>query len=144
MRVLVVGASGFIGSAIVARMRAEGHQTVAIVYSPAPSPDGETHAIELAKATAANWPVYLKDVDAVVNCAGVLQDSPRDSTQAVHVTGPATLFAACEKYGVKRVIHFSAVGVDDPLSTFSKTKCEAEEALRRTNLEWAILRPSRR
>jgi uncharacterized protein YbjT (DUF2867 family) len=141
VRVLVVGASGFIGSGIVARLRAEGHDTVAIVHSPAKQ-GGQVYAIELANTTVEVWSAHLTEVDVVINCAGVLQDSPRDSTKAAHVTGPATLFAACEKSGVRRVIHFSAVGVDNPLSAFSKTKLKAEQALRQTGLDWVILRPS--
>ena len=36
-----------------------------------------------------DWAQHLQGIDAVVNCAGVLQDSPRESTQGVHVDGLA-------------------------------------------------------
>jgi uncharacterized protein YbjT (DUF2867 family) len=79
----------------------------------------------------------------VVNCAGVLQDSARDSTGAAHRDGPAALFAACEAAKVKRVIHFSAMGADKgALSDFSRSKMEGDAALMATSLDWVILRPS--
>ena len=54
----------------------------------------------------------LFGVDAIVNCAGTLQDAPGDSTAGVHHKGVASLIAACEKMGVRRFIHLSAIGVD--------------------------------
>ena len=59
-----------------------------------------------------DWTPHLAGIDAVVNCAGVLQDSPRDSTAGVTSTAPRALFAACEAAGVRRVIHLSAIGVE--------------------------------
>jgi uncharacterized protein YbjT (DUF2867 family) len=68
--------------------------------------------LDIADATdPKDWWPHLVGVDAVVNCAGVLQDSPRDSTIGVHHDGAAALFLACEK-GVRRVVHVSAIGVD--------------------------------
>jgi uncharacterized protein YbjT (DUF2867 family) len=82
-------------------------------------------------------------MDAVVNCAGTLQDSVRDSTAHVHSMAPAALWEACERAGVRRVIHFSAMGVDrGGLTGFSRTKLEGDEALTRRDLDWVILRPS--
>src|SRR5438477_306978 len=60
--------------------------------------------LDIAKATSpADWLPHLAGIDAVVNCAGVLQDSPRDFTAGVHADGAAALFAACEQAGARRV-----------------------------------------
>jgi uncharacterized protein YbjT (DUF2867 family) len=90
-----------------------------------------------------NWLPLLKGIDAVINCVGVLQNSTVDSTQAAHASGPAALFAACEKAGVRRVIHFSAIGIDRATpSDFSRSKAIGDKALMASNLDWVILRPS--
>jgi uncharacterized protein YbjT (DUF2867 family) len=90
-----------------------------------------------------DWVPHLKGIDAVVNCAGVLQDGGQDSTDAAHATGPAALFAACEQVGVRRIIHLSAIGVDrETPSAFSRSKSLGEKALMATGLDWVILRPS--
>ena len=93
--------------------------------------------------TPGAWLPHLQNVDAVVNAAGVLQDSARDSTGAVHRDAPAALWKACEQAGVRRAIHFSAMGVDrGGLSDFSRSKREGDEALKARELDWVILRPS--
>ena len=91
----------------------------------------------------ADWLPLLKDIDAVVNCAGVLQDSPMDSTAGVHAKGARALFEACERLGIRRVVHLSAIGVERATPTsFSKTKLEGDRDLQERDLDWVILRPS--
>ena len=148
MRVLVAGANGLIGSAVVARLLAAGHEVVGVARDTArPTrrvPAARWLAIDIAAATRPeDWLPQLAGVDAVVNCAGVLQDSARDSTRAVHVDGAGALFAACERAGVRRVVQISAIGVDrGPVTSFAATKREGDEALMRRDLDWVILRPS--
>ncbi|WOH83252.1 NAD(P)H-binding protein [Bradyrhizobium sp. BEA-2-5] len=101
-------------------------------------------SIDLNEATSPSyWLPHLDGVEAVVNCAGVLQDSPKDSTSMVHHRGIANLFAACEQLKIRRVIHFSAIGVDRQTpSAFSETKLSGDKALIARDLDWIILRPS--
>ena len=85
----------------------------------------------------------LDDVDAVINCVGVLQDGAGDSTRLAHVEGPRALIAACERAGVRRLIHISAVGADDTAGTaYARTKAETERLVEASALDWLILRPS--
>jgi uncharacterized protein YbjT (DUF2867 family) len=145
MRVMVVGASGLIGSAVCARLAARGDAILAAVHrradlGPAPA---DVIQIDLARATEADWLRRLSGVDAVVNCAGLLQDAPGESTRGVHASGAAALFRACERAGMRRVIHVSAVGVDhDTPTEFSRTKFMGDQTLMECNLDWVILRPS--
>src|SRR5690606_36474488 len=89
------------------------------------------------------WLPCLAGVAAVVNCVGALQDGAQESVAEAHVTAAATLFRACEQAGVRRVIHFSAIGVDrEQPSAFSATKLEGDRFLMERDLEWIILRPS--
>lgn len=89
------------------------------------------------------WLPHLDGIDAVINCVGILQDAPGDTTRAAHVSGPAALFAACEEAGVRRVVHLSAIGVDRAtLTEFSISKAAAEADLAQRDLDWVILRPS--
>jgi uncharacterized protein YbjT (DUF2867 family) len=146
MRVLVTGAYGFIGSAVTARLVADGFEVVGLGRDVARSsekyPDVRWTALDIAKAKAAeNWLPHLKDIDAVVNCAGVLQDGAGDDVKGVHVDGTLALFQACEQAGVKRVIHISAIGVDAD-TAFARTKREADDALMKSSLDWIVLRPS--
>ena len=148
MRVLLTGATGLIGSAVLTGLAGRGHEVVAVARNVAAGArlPGGTSCITLDIATArapAAWLHHLAGIDAVVNCAGVLQDSPRDSTMGVHVEGASALFAACVEAGVRRVVHVSALGVaGDAPTAFARTKHAGDEALMRTSLDWVILKPS--
>jgi uncharacterized protein YbjT (DUF2867 family) len=146
VRVLLVGANGFIGSAVLGRLRIRGHAVLAVLRDAGAAarlgPLAETAVVDMARAKPETWLAHLAGVDAVVNCAGVLQDSARDST-GIHAGGAASLFAACERAGVRRVIHLSAVGVDRATPThFSRSKRAGDEDLMARDLDWVILRPS--
>ena len=148
LRVLLTGATGLIGRAVLAGLTGEGHAVVAVARSAGAAarlPEAASCiALDIAKATSpADWLPHLAGIDAVVNCAGVLQDSPRDSTAGVHTDGAAALFAACEQAGVRRVVQVSAIGVDRGAATaFARTKLAGDQALMARDLEWVILRPS--
>ncbi|MGJ0453606.1 MAG: SDR family oxidoreductase [Methylocystis sp.] len=147
MKVLLIGATGLIGSSILAKLLSAGHSVVAITRRAnvrRQFPQAQWVSLDLRVVDSPQqWLSHLEGVDAVINCAGVLGGSGSDSTDAAHHRGPATLFAACEQAGVKRVIHFSAVGVDRQTpSEFSRSKAEGDAALKTTALDWVILRPS--
>jgi uncharacterized protein YbjT (DUF2867 family) len=145
LRVLLTGASGFIGTAVLARLVAAGHEVTAVARRPGPDlPRMRRVELDIAQATTDGaWRPHLEGIDAVVNCAGVLQDGPHDRIRGVHVDGAAALFHACESAGVRRVLHVSAIGAErKPLSSFSATKKAGEEALMARDLDWVILRPS--
>jgi uncharacterized protein YbjT (DUF2867 family) len=147
MRVLVTGAYGLIGSAVAARLSRE-HEVVAggrdagkaSRYSAA----ARSVAADFNRLTTADaWRPILQDIDAVVNCVGVLQDGLRDNAHRVHVEATAALFAACEQAGIRRVVHISAIGAEQGGPTaFSRGKAEAEQDLAARDLDWAILRPA--
>jgi uncharacterized protein YbjT (DUF2867 family) len=140
MKILVVGGTGLIGSAVVARLISRGHQVTAVSRRPA----GENNvAVDLATTGEAGWHTHLRGIDAVVNCAGILQDAPGETTASVHHAGAENLFKACETLRIRRVIHFSAMGVDRATpSDFSRTKLAGDTVLMQRDLDWIILRPS--
>lgn len=145
MHVLVTGATGLIGSAIAHRLVADGNKVTGVTRREGTArPELRWVRQDMRQATRAeDWLSYLRGIDAVINCTGVLQDSASDSTEAAHASAPAALFAACEQTGIRRVIHLSAIGVDRETPTaFSATKAKGDQALMASGLDWVILRPS--
>ena len=146
MRVLVTGAYGLIGSAVLARLGREGHELVGAgrsVEARRRFPYARWIEADFARLTgAAAWLPLLAGIDAVVNCVGVLQDGARDDLHRVHVEGTCALFDACRQAGLRRVVHVSALGAaPDGPTAFSRTKAAADGHLAQLDLDWVILRP---
>ncbi|MGE0747788.1 MAG: NAD(P)H-binding protein [Rhodospirillales bacterium] len=147
MRILLLGATGLIGSAVAARLHGDGHDVVAVVRRrntvAGSLPAVAVVVADLRQTTESDWVPRLAGIEAVVNCAGVLQDGPRDDTARVHVAGAAALFRACAAAGVRRVVQVSALGADPGAPTaFARTKHAGDAALMALDLDWVVLRPS--
>jgi uncharacterized protein YbjT (DUF2867 family) len=147
MRVLVTGAYGLIGSAVLARLHRDGHELVGsgrkVETAERQFPYARWIAADFRDLqTKEAWKEILAGIDAVVNCAGAFQQSLRDDLAAVHVGAPLALFAACQGLGIKRVVQISAMGAGEQgASAFAKTKGQADAALAASALPWIILRP---
>lgn len=147
MRILVLGAYGTIGSAVLTRLHQDGHAVVGLGRSAAAAHRRFPFAVWIEAdfhrmRTAEDWRPLLVGFDAVVNCVGAFQSSRRDRLDLIHMEAPAALFSACEQAGVRRVVHISAIGAEPESPTeFGRTKAAAEAALRTSALDWLILRP---
>lgn len=147
MRILVLGGYGLIGSAVVARCLAAGHEVTGLGRDVSAArlrqPDAAWIEADIARfAEPGDWATTLAGFDAVVNCAGALQDGPRDDVRAVQETAMSALFSACERAGIARVVQVSAVGATaDAPTAFMRTKAGADSALSVLDLDWVILRP---
>ncbi len=148
MRILITGATGFIGSHLLRALSQKGHEIVACVRHPTevrrrwpeitvmPTDFSTDHA-------AADWIPRLQGVDIVINAVGIIRESGSQTFDALHTQAPIALFQACESAGVKRVIQISALGADDTaFSHYHLSKRAADRFLRERTLDWAILMPS--
>lgn len=148
MRILLLGASGFIGRHLCARLLAKGHRVVAAVRRPDSAlrrfPGIEAVAVDLNRMTSeADWLPLLEGVEAVVNSAGILQSRAGQSAQAIHSAAPKALFDACKSAGVAKVVQISAVSADRAAGTeYALTKKAADDYLQTLDLDWVVLRPS--
>ena len=142
--ILVVGVTGFIGAAVACRLHAAGAHIVGVSRSAPKSAVPLRHVrLDIARATDPSaWRPHLDGIDAVVYCAGTLQEGPGKSLHAVHEAGPAALWRACAEAHVRRVVHLSALGVEHAASDFSRSKRAGDRALMESGLDWVILRPS--
>ena len=145
MRVMVLGAGGFIGRHIMSDLLAGGHELVGIVRSlenlPEAFPTVEFEQVDLAQATEEQpWHDLLQGVDCIVNAAGILRGSQMD---AIHVDFPKALYGAASRVAVRHVVLISAISARDDVTTdYSLSKLRGEKALRAAHFDWTILRPS--
>jgi len=140
MRVLVCGASGFIGQSLTTALRAAGHEVVRGVRKPREPGD---LAIDYSTDTdPATWAPRLAGIDAVINAVGIIAEQHGARFTDLHDRAPAALFRACQQAGVRRVVQISALGADAGDTGYFRSKRAADNVLRSLPLEWQILRPS--
>lgn len=78
MKLLILGASGLIGQSVFTRLAADGHEVWGATRG-APRPGraaAEWLCMDFTHPDPAGWRAQLQGFEAVVNCAGILQDSP--------------------------------------------------------------------
>ncbi len=144
--VLVTGAYGFIGSAVVHALKANGIVVRGLVRSPKIAdrtlPDVDLIVGNLRDfKSAEDWLPHLEQIDVVVNCAGALQDGGQDDLHAVHHTAIAALGYACAEVGIA-IVQISAIGAEPDASTdFMRTKAEGDAALRASGATLWCLKP---
>lgn len=149
LKVLVTGATGFVGREVVRQLRAHGHSIRALVRQP-----GSALAETLAQTAGAELvPGDVLDpgtvqravagVDAVVHLVGIIREFGTQTFENMHVRATAHVVQAARAARVQRLLHVSALGTrPDAPSRYHRTKWEAEEQVRASGLPWTILRPS--
>lgn len=135
MKILVTGASGFIGGNLVRALTAAGHVVNGLSRS--------TGANFSALRQVEDWLPYLQGVDAVINAVGIIGQTRSQRFEVVHTQAPQALFQACAKMGIKRVVQISALGADEHAAVpYHLSKRAADDYLRSLDLDWWVLRPS--
>ncbi len=144
-KVLVLGGAGFVGRHAVAALLDAGAGVV--IGSRFPDSRGVREAprrqTRLERLTsAADWRPFIDDVDAVLNCVGILRQRGKETYDLVHHRAPTALAEACRDQQ-KRFVHVSALGLDMPSrSRFLTSKLAGEKSIRETGGDWIIARPS--
>jgi uncharacterized protein YbjT (DUF2867 family) len=151
-RVLVVGASGFIGRQIVFALSRKGCEVSVHGRQLLPLrqlfPRARHHALDLAHVRGPeSWRPLLERIDAVVMAAGIMGERPGSSYLQIHGSAACALFEACADAGVQRVILISASGAELPGSAYWESKAAGERCLKRLGMagaiaDWVVLRPS--
>jgi len=169
MKVLVTGASGFVGRALVAQLVALGHDEVLALtrQAPADQVSGATYLADNYLAWQTQWQPTLAGVHTVVHAAArahLLNDraaDPLSEFRKINVTGTLNLAAQAAQSGVSRFVFISSIGANgmqtapgkpftevdqpNPHNAYALSKWEAEQGLLRiadeTGMEVVIIRP---
>ena len=147
-RATVFGGTGFLGRAIVKRLKAEG----ARVRVAARRPDAGARPAGVEAVTADLRDVdsvarAVADTDWVVNAVGLYLESRGETFQAVHVEGARAVAEAVAEAAARgsaqALVHISGIGADlASESSYVRARAAGEAAVREAFPEATILRPS--
>lgn len=152
--ILLIGGNGFVGRVIAAQLQLAGYSVLI--------PTGHLAA---ARELRMLPKVHVEDADihdfdelqslcgridkngAVINLVGVLHDKSAQPYgkvfKAAHVDLPKNIITAMQLHGLKRYLHMSALGADsNGPSMYQRSKGDGEAAVKASNLDWTIFRPS--
>jgi UDP-glucose 4-epimerase len=159
-RILVTGASGFIGRTLVTHLDAQDFEVRAAARRFDAIPLGRTiERVALPDLSGpVDWTPLIQGVDAVVHLAGVAHRDGVDEKVYDQVIQRATsrLAAACTSADIDRLVFVSSIGAQTgsaanrvvtekdeprPVSAYDRAKLKAEEAVRSSGGPYTILRP---
>ena len=152
--ILLIGGNGFVGRVIAAQLQLAGYSVLV-----------PTSHMVAARELRMLPKVHVEDADihdfdelqslcerigpngAVINLVGVLHDKPAqpygEVFKAAHVELPKNIITAMQLHGLKRYLHMSALGADSKgPSMYQRSKGDGEAAVKASNLDWTIFRPS--
>jgi len=144
-RVLLLGATGFIGRHLLYVLRAAGYAVTCDVRGTEKplECDALVHVDYLRDHAESDWLPRLAGIDFVINAVVILRQNDLVSFDAIHIAAPIALFSAAASSGVRKVVQISALGADDHVvSDYHRTKKAADDKLATLQLSWVILQPS--
>jgi nucleoside-diphosphate-sugar epimerase len=169
MRVLVTGANGFLGDALVAELSLQSNEVAVAVRSPHSNVRANKSAFVVGDISAnTDWRQAVASVDAIVHLAARVHvmretaDDPMAEFRRVNTDGTLNLARQAAAAGVRRFVFVSSVGVNgkatesgtafteadvpSPYDAYTLSKYEAEVGLRAlaqtTRMEMVIVRPT--
>lgn len=142
-RVLVTGAGGALGAALLRRLGKEGWWVRALIMQ---GQNFLTDADESVVGDVRNPQsilLALNGVDSVIHMAGVILSRRSGIFYEVNTQGTRNLVDCCRQLGVARFLQISSISVTYPLrNSYADSKWLAEQAVMDSGLHWTILRPT--
>jgi UDP-glucose 4-epimerase len=159
-RVLVTGASGFIGRPLVAALLRAGYAVRAATRRQGSFPDSVEAAIIPDFTNPIDWNPILRGVDIIVHLAGLahvkIPDTPYSEFDQINRIGTQRLAQAAKEAAIERFVYISSVRAqvdasaehtvreqDEPCPTdqYGRSKLAAELAIRAAGVPFTIFRP---
>ncbi len=150
-QVTVFGGTGFLGRYIVRALASRGVRVRVAVRRPElaeftriAGDVGQVVAVQANLRFPSSVAAAVAGSDAVVNAVGIPYQRGRQRYTAVHADGARHIAEASTKAGVRRLIHMSGLGAQQPRSgnAFVESKAQAEHEMNRAFPSVTILRPS--
>jgi uncharacterized protein YbjT (DUF2867 family) len=143
--ILVTGATGVVGTALLPRLLAGGHQVRALVREPRRLGPQRVN-VQLALVDLADphgLRHALRGCDTVIHLAAAIRDQPPRRVEEINGLGTLRLLRAAERAGAKRFLFFSALGATEFQRTrFFRSKALAEQAVLDADLDGTVFAPS--
>jgi uncharacterized protein YbjT (DUF2867 family) len=142
---LLTGATGLIGTALLPRLTAAGHSVRCLVRDPRRLGTQRVR-VQIALGDLSDPPSFrnaLRGVDTVVHVAAAIRDQPGGSIEELNGIATWRMVQAARRAGVGRFVFFSAQGASaHSRARFVRAKALAERAVAESGMSHTIFAPS--
>jgi NADH dehydrogenase len=142
---LLTGATGRVGSALLRRLLAEGRRVRCLVRDPRRLGPQRVR-VQIALGDLADPPSFrnaMRGVDTVVHLAASTRDQPRGSIEELAAIATWRMVEAAQRAGVERFVFFSALGASEHhRARLFRAKALAEQAVRESGMRSTVFAPS--
>jgi NADH dehydrogenase len=142
---LLTGATGLVGSALLRRLVAEGEQVRCLVRDPRRL-GAQRVRVQIALGDLTDPPSFrnaMRGVRTVVHLAASIRDQPRGSIEELNGIATWRMVQAAERAGVERFVFFSALDASTHhRARFFRAKALAEQAVEAATLQSIVFAPS--
>ncbi|MDN5698536.1 MAG: SDR family oxidoreductase [Rubrobacter sp.] len=154
MKVAVAGAAGNTASRMIPRLINHGHEVRGLVrkreqLQALQDLGAEATLLDLEEAADEEVRDAIEGVDAIIFAAGAGPGSGPERKQTMDYGGAVKLIEAAKATGVRRYVMLSTMNAGDPdalgeqMKPYLEAKAAADERLRESGLEYAVIRPGR-
>jgi uncharacterized protein YbjT (DUF2867 family) len=142
---LLTGATGLVGSAVLGQLLAEGAEVRCLVRDPRRL-GAQRVRVQIALGDLTDPPSFrnaLRGVHTVVHLAAAIRDQPHGSIEELNGVATWRMVEAAERQGVERFVFFSALGASTHHRTRAlRAKALAEQAVREADVDSIVFAPS--
>jgi uncharacterized protein YbjT (DUF2867 family) len=142
---LLTGATGLVGSAVLRRLVAEGAEVRCLVRNPRRL-GAQRVRVQIALGDLTDPPSFrnaLRGVHTVVHLAAAIRDQPHGSIEEINGIATWRMVEAAERSGVERFVFFSVLGASThQRARLLRAKALAEQAVRESRLRSTVFAPS--
>jgi uncharacterized protein YbjT (DUF2867 family) len=142
---LLTGATGLVGSAVLRRLVAEGAEVRCLVRNPRRL-GAQRVRVQIALGDLTDPPSFrnaLRGVHTVVHLAASIRDQPRGSIEEINGIATWRMVEAAERSGVEHFVFFSILGASThQRARLLRAKALAEQAVRESRLRSTVFAPS--
>ena len=141
--VLIIGATGYIGSAVVEESVRQGYSVIAVTRSPANEGQFDGAEVVVADVTdpASIAKIFSRKIDVVISCLATRSGLPQDFDD-IDYKATLNVLNAAQESGTDKFILLSAICVRKPDLPLQLAKLKMEDALIRSGIDYTIVRPT--
>lgn len=141
MKLAITGGTGFVGGRLLKSALEQGHEVRALTRRPRRPREG-VEWIEGSLEERGSLERLVEGSDAVIHVAGVISAHDPAAFENGNVGGTLTMLAAATAAGTRRFVHVSSLAAREPeISQYGASKARSEELVKRSGLDWTIVRP---